>query len=105
MAETLLNEGLFQISWLRPEALFGTEGLSSIPHSVLWSMIFNIGAYLLGSLLYSPHKAERTLRTEFMQSMLSQTSKATRPTGLEQYILLQTKLKEASALLNNYLSG
>lgn len=104
MDDALLSEGLFQLSWLRPEALFGIEGLSSIPHSVLWSMVFNVSAYLLGSLLYSPHKAERTLTAEFMQSMRNQNSNKARPTGLEQYIRLQVKLKEASALLNNYLS-
>lgn len=104
LSEALLTEGLFKQLWLRPEALFGLENLSNIPHSVFWSMLFNIGAYVAGSLIYNPHKAERTLTAEFMAAVHNQAAHIARPTGLEQYIQLSDKIREANALLNNYLS-
>ena len=35
---------------LRPQALFGLSDMHEITHCLFWSMVFNIGAYLLFSL-------------------------------------------------------
>ena len=42
ISETFIDQGLAGISWLRPTALLGLEGLSSISHGVLWSLLSNI---------------------------------------------------------------
>ncbi|MEH6577138.1 MAG: hypothetical protein V7731_08670 [Amphritea sp.] len=105
MSQQILDEGLLGISILRPEALFGMEGLGFIPHSVFWTMLFNVGFYVLGSLLYSPHKAERAHATEFMCAMNPAPSQKARPTGLERYIFLDDKINEAQTLLEEYLSA
>ncbi|BFM11956.1 PAS domain-containing hybrid sensor histidine kinase/response regulator [Simiduia litorea] len=39
---TFVEQGFADIEWLRPTALFGLDGLSSISHGVLWSLIANI---------------------------------------------------------------
>ncbi|PWG63561.1 sensor histidine kinase [Sediminicurvatus halobius] len=38
-----LAEGPGGIGWLRPEALFGLEGLDAIAHGTLWSLLLNTG--------------------------------------------------------------
>jgi len=42
----LLEEGPFGIGLLKPEALFGLEGLDQITHALLWSMLANVGLYV-----------------------------------------------------------
>jgi len=106
LSQDLLEHGLLGIELLRPEALFGLEGLGSIPHSVFWTMLFNVGFYILGSLFYSPQKSERTHATEFICAMNpAPQQKKARPTGLERYIALDDKVNEARTLLEEYLSA
>ncbi|MDI3324416.1 hypothetical protein QKW35_08515 [Pontibacterium granulatum] len=103
-AMSLLNQGPFGIEMLRPEALFGLEGLNPVTHAVLWSMLANVGTYVAFSLLYQPNKTERNFTAEFMCAMLPRASgHKARPTGLEAYIALPPKLEEAHTLLSNYL--
>jgi Na+/proline symporter len=102
--EALLLEGPWHIFALRPEALFGLEGLHPVTHAMLWSMVFNVGLYIIGSLIFSPNKSERTLTTEFLAALTSTSSRRARPTGLDAYILLHPKLEEAQSLLAEYLS-
>ncbi len=47
----LLEQGPFGIALLRPLQLFGLSGLDQITHAMLWSMIANLGAYVLVSLV------------------------------------------------------
>ncbi|MCG8460806.1 MAG: hypothetical protein MI919_31365, partial [Holophagales bacterium] len=44
-----LEHGPLGLSWLRPYALFGLEGLEPIPHSMFWSLMVNTGCYLVVS--------------------------------------------------------
>lgn len=104
LPESILNEGLYGFSLLRPEALFGFGEIGSIPHSVFWTMLLNISFYICGSLLYSPHKAERNLSTEFLCAMKPAPTQRARPTGLDRYIPLDDKLNEAQTLLESYLN-
>lgn len=49
-----LEQGPWGISWLRPMALFGLEGVSPIAHAAFWSLFFNL-FFLVGvSLLTRP---------------------------------------------------
>lgn len=100
----LLLNGPWHIELLRPEALFGIEGINFVSHAVLWSLVFNIGCYIIGSLIFSPNKSERNLTMEFISAMNSSGSHKARPTGLDAYILLQPKFEEAKSLLGDYLS-
>src|ERR1017187_7641450 len=43
---TFLDHGPFGIELLKPLQLFGLSGLDQINHSMIWSMIANIGAYV-----------------------------------------------------------
>jgi signal transduction histidine kinase len=51
-----VDAGLFGVDLLKPYALFGLTGFDAITHSVIWSMIANIGS-LVGVSLYTRQSA------------------------------------------------
>ena len=53
-----LQDGLFSIALLKPHALLGLRGLDAISHSVFWSMLANISAYVGVSLAGRPGVVE-----------------------------------------------
>ncbi|OIQ31636.1 MAG: sodium:solute symporter [Alphaproteobacteria bacterium MedPE-SWcel] len=61
-----LRDGPFGLSWLRPQALFGIEGLDPIVHCVLWSMTLNVVAFCVVSVLSFPSPMERLQGAQFV---------------------------------------
>ncbi|MBK9254650.1 MAG: histidine kinase [Saprospiraceae bacterium] len=51
ISKELLTEGYFSISWLKPYALFGLENVDHISNACIWSMIFNIGLFVVISII------------------------------------------------------
>ena len=47
LSPSILTNGPFGISWLRPQALFGLDSLDLLAHSFFWSMLINIACYTL----------------------------------------------------------
>ena len=66
MSASVLTEGPFGIGWLRPQALFGIEGLDPLVHAVFWSMSLNVIAFVLGSLAGFPGPLERLQGAQFV---------------------------------------
>ena len=56
---SVLADGPFGISWLRPQALFGIEGMDGVVHAVFWSMLLNTITYCTVSILTFPTPLER----------------------------------------------
>lgn len=50
LGESIMTNGLFHLSWLKPYALFGLEGLDSITHSAFWSLLLNMIVFVAVSL-------------------------------------------------------
>ncbi|HTV20687.1 MAG TPA: hypothetical protein VMG12_18515, partial [Polyangiaceae bacterium] len=63
---SLLEEGPLGMAWLRPTALLGLEGLPALSHGVIWTLIFNIGMYVVGSVLFPATEAEQRLAENFV---------------------------------------
>jgi Na+/proline symporter len=63
---SLLSEGPFGLSLLRPEALFGWAGLPSLAHGVIWSSAATLVGLLGGSALFRPSAEERLLCDAFL---------------------------------------
>ncbi|HEX9301248.1 MAG TPA: ATP-binding protein, partial [Casimicrobiaceae bacterium] len=61
-----LEHGPFGIALLKPYALFGLDGLNDITHAMLWSMIANVGAYVVFSVLTRQSVAEQTQAARFV---------------------------------------
>ena len=58
LPEDFLAHGLFGIELLKPEQLFGLRGLDNLTHSLFWSLLLNIGAYVGVSLWRAPSARE-----------------------------------------------
>ncbi len=52
-------DGAFGIALLKPYALFGLSGLDHVTHALIWSMMVNIGVYVMVSLLTQQSAIER----------------------------------------------
>ena len=62
----IVGHGPWGIDVLRPTELFGLRGLDQITHAMIWSMIANIGSYVLVSLLGRQSAAEHSQATLFV---------------------------------------
>lgn len=62
----ILADGPFGISWLRPRALFGLNGLDPLLHALFWSMLLNSLAFVTLSLLSFPGPMERLQGVAFV---------------------------------------
>lgn len=61
----LLADGPWGISWLRPEALFGLDGLDPLVHATFWSLTLNTAVLVIGSALSSQSALERLQAIRF----------------------------------------
>ena len=61
-----LQDGPFGIALLKPYALFGLDGLNDITHAMLWSMLANVGAYVVVSALTRQSVAEQAQAVRFV---------------------------------------
>ena len=66
LPESLLTAGPAGLSFLRPEQLFGLSGLDPVSHAVVWTMVFNLGLYIAGSLLFEMDAEERRQALSFV---------------------------------------
>jgi len=66
IGQTLLDEGLFGWSWLRPQALFWVEGLDPLVHGIIWSILLNTAMFIICSLVTFPAPLERLQGAQFV---------------------------------------
>lgn len=63
---SLLANGPWGISWLRPEAMFGLEGQDPLAHAAFWSLSVNVLTLTVVSLLTSQSALERIQASVFV---------------------------------------
>jgi hypothetical protein len=63
---SVLNDGLFGIALLKPNALLGLTGLDPISHALFWTMVANIGPYVAVSLVTTPTLHEQSQANQFV---------------------------------------
>jgi len=66
LSQSVMQAGPFGIGWLRPQALFGMEGLDPLVHGVMWSMILNTAMFITVSLATFPAPLERLQGAQFV---------------------------------------
>lgn len=66
-----LANGPLALHWLRPESLFGVSGWDNITHGTFWSLLANIGAFLIVSARTRPGFEERLAATPFLDPYVS----------------------------------
>ncbi|TPG65953.1 sensor histidine kinase [Hymenobacter nivis] len=95
---SVLSAGVGGVAWLRPEALFGLEGLDPLSHGLFWSWFFNIGLYVGLSLAWAPTALERRQADVFVD-VFSRRSLAEEVAGWQG----RTPLPDVRALLLGFL--
>ncbi|HUL97347.1 MAG TPA: sensor histidine kinase [Usitatibacter sp.] len=92
----IVAQGPFGIELLRPTALFGLAGLDHTTHAMIWSMIANIGAYVLVSISSRQGAAEHSQATLFVD-VFTQTGER------GQYWRPATSVSALQALVGRFL--
>lgn len=69
ISRTVLDHGPWGVGLLRPEHLLGLTGLDSISHGVLWTMLFNVSFYIVGSLYVRQEQEELNISEEFVNAL------------------------------------
>ncbi|UEQ06214.1 sensor histidine kinase [Halomonas profundus] len=97
---SLLTEGPWGIAWLMPYGLFGLENWDIYTHSLLWSMLANVGLLVGVSLFTRPTPLEQTQAALFTEAMHPNLQTTSLSTSLWRGQTTQGALKE---LLVRYL--
>lgn len=93
---SLINEGPWGITWLKPYALFGLEGWDIYAHALFWSLLVNIGLLVGISLFSRQSNLEQTQAALFTEAL--------RPDVMQTPLWLgQTTKGELYQLANRYL--
>jgi Na+/proline symporter/nitrogen-specific signal transduction histidine kinase len=66
LSRATFEQGLFGLGGLRPQALFGIEGLDPTVHAVVWSISLNTLAFIVASLFSFPSPLERLQGAQFV---------------------------------------
>jgi len=104
MGAGILAEGPWGIAALRPYALFGIEGLDPVVHSFVWSMSFNVAAFLIGSFLSFPTPLERLQGASYVNALTRERgarSWASSGAGAEELLVMAQRIvggRDAQAL-------
>jgi Na+/proline symporter/serine phosphatase RsbU (regulator of sigma subunit) len=110
---SIIENGLFGLSLLKPTALFGLSGFDIWTHALFWTMFVNLGSYLAISLLTSPSDEEVEQIRNFVDvykpppSTKERTRITKSPTVIE-FVDLMAKFigkKQAHNAISNYLGG
>ncbi|MCL7929024.1 sensor histidine kinase [Halomonas llamarensis] len=98
LSATLLTDGPWGIGWLTPYALFGLNGWDIYTHSLLWSMMANVGLLVGVSLFTRPTTLEQTQAALFTRALHPNLQTTSLWRG-------QTTRGELSELLERYLGA
>lgn len=65
---SLMSDGLFGLSWLRPEAILGLGELDKVSHSLFWSLGGNLVLFVLVSLRTKTYPIDKQQARRFVDS-------------------------------------
>ena len=75
LSRETFEQGMLGFGWLRPQALFGIEGIDPTVHAVVWSLSLNSLAFFIASTFSFPEPLERLQGAQFV-NVLDQSSPA-----------------------------
>lgn len=104
LPSTLLENGLFGIAFLKPEQLFGLTGLHPTVHAVFWSMVFNIGLYVLGSIFFEQSTEEQQIAEAFVGALTTRKTVRSLVTA-HATVNLAEKSQKIGGLLRQYFNA
>jgi signal transduction histidine kinase/Na+/proline symporter len=98
LPESILTSGVGGLSWLRPGALLGLEGLDYLSHGLFWSWFLNVGLYV-GLSLAEPPTALELRQADVFVDVFRRRSLAEEVAGWQGH----TPLPDVRALLTGFL--
>ncbi len=98
LPESILTSGVGGLSWLRPGALLGLEGLDYLSHGLFWSWFCNVGLYV-GLSLAAPPSALELRQADVFVDVFRRRSLAEEVAGWQGH----TPLPDVRALLAGFL--
>ncbi|MDA8414771.1 MAG: SpoIIE family protein phosphatase [Desulfobacteraceae bacterium] len=112
ISKELLSSGPFGIGLLKPTAMFGLNGMDLWSHSLFWSMLFNIGGYIICSILLRQDEAEREQIRRYIGVFelerayrVTETKRLSKPVTIAQFVSLMAKFigeDEAQRAIESY---
>jgi serine phosphatase RsbU (regulator of sigma subunit)/Na+/proline symporter len=107
----ILENGPFGLAFLRPLQLFGMVELEMLPHSLFWSMLFNVGAFIVLSLFTEPPEGVAEQAVKFVDVFREREEpprrkRMSRAPAIVEFIDLMAKFigeKKAHAAIAQYL--
>ena len=108
VTRALLDQGPLGLSFLRPTALLGLEGLDPLSHGVFWSLLLNVAVYGLVSILTTQDAEERSQAAAFVgvpEAGPARTPAILSVPEIERLIHLYVPAEEAGAILSELLDG
>lgn len=111
LARDILENGPFGLGFLRPLELFGLSGFDIWSHALFWTFFFNVGSYVILSLVSAQGKIEREQAVKFVDVFARTEEPAlrerlTKPHAITGFVELMTKFmgeKPAGAAISEYL--
>ncbi|MBU1567428.1 MAG: PAS domain S-box protein [Proteobacteria bacterium] len=98
---SFLDKGPWGISILRPEHLFGMNTLPALSHAVFWSLLFNLGLFVLISCLFRQSEEEHRIAQDF-HSLSEKAQAPTRSLSEDKSISIADKHVALLEVLNEY---
>ena len=95
ISQGVTDLGPFGLTWLRPQALFGIDGIDPLVHGIMWSMLLNTGMFILGSLFSFPTPVERLQGAQFVNVFEHSTSArawTTTAAGAEDLLIMSQRI-------------
>lgn len=102
--QTLLDSGPLGIGFLRPEHLFGITKLDPLAITVLFSILFNAGAYIVCSYLFPNNETEQEIADHFV-GILEKKSPLMGGIGEKATIDIAEKKDRIRKIFTTYLSA
>jgi phosphoserine phosphatase RsbU/P len=101
----MLERGPFGMEFFKPTELFGATGFDMWSNSLFWSMFFNIGSYLVCSIIFSQNEMEKEQVKKFVdvyetkeKEIPWETKRLSKPVTIIQFVNLMAKfIGEAQA--------
>ncbi|MDD2897589.1 MAG: SpoIIE family protein phosphatase [Desulfuromonadaceae bacterium] len=98
VSESLLSNGPYNLTLLKPTELFGLTGLDLWSHSLFWSMLFNISFYIICSILLTQNEQERDQVHKFIgvfdrdeNRRRTERKRLSKPVTTDQFVTLMSK--------------
>jgi len=66
ISENTLQNGFLNITWLKPNSLFGITGIDTLVHAIFWSITINTIFFVFISLITLPRPLERLQSAQFV---------------------------------------